>query len=478
MLPAATDNKLFFQADLHILISMKSLLYALLLISGSLLLCQCNQDDTPEYELVKLVADINPGRASAFTMYDFQYAANDGKFYIVAKDEELGSQIRILESDSLQISTVFIDVSGGGSASLIHAMNGEAYAAVNGSSEGDGLWKLGEGKQHRGNLKIGSAFPSPFVQLEERLYFIGQDSEHGKELRKFDGTGVALISEIGPAEQGNNASWMVGFQDEILLTAADSSYFTELYIYHSAGDSIETKELKPGPEGSFPAFYTPFRDTLFFAANHPELGRELWKYDGDALTTVDLVPGSEGSSPYYFIDHQDALYFLAKDSLHGRELWRYQQGKASRLTDIYPGPEDGMPRSDWRKSRITAAFQDNLYFMGADAEHGEELWKFDGQQATLVADIYPGESGSDPQWLTPFDGKLYFTAKDEEHGTELWQYDGEEAQLVKDIYPDQYSSTPYYLTTFGDFLFFHAEHPDYGRELWVIEAGTNTLSAQ
>jgi len=220
------------------------------------------------------------------------------------------------------------------------------------------------------------------------------------------------------------------------------------------------------------------RDTVFFAANHPELGRELWKYDGDTLATIDVAVGAESSSPYYFAAHQDKLFFTAKDSLHGRELWCYQQGTALRLTDIYPGPEDGTPRADWRESRMSAVYQGDLYFMGADAEHGEELWKYDGQRATLVADINPGESGSDPQWLTSFDGKLYFIASDQEHGTELWRCDENGVSLVQDINPGRLGSTPYYLTTYQDFLFFHAEHPDYGRELWAVEAGTDTLAVQ
>ena len=457
---------------------MKSYLHALLLFSGSLLLCQCNSDESSEPEIVNLVADINPGPASAFSTYDFKSTAANGKFYVVAKDEELDDQIRVIETDSLQISTLFIDVSGGGNASLLHAMNGEIYAAVIGSSEGDGLWKLGEGKQHTGDLKISSVFPSSFVQMKDSLYFIGQDHEHGKELRKLDDAGVSLLSEIGPADQGSNASWMIGYQDKILLTASESTYSNELYVYHSTGDSIQRFDLNPGPEPGFPSFYTIFQDTLFFAANHPEMGRELWRYDGSAVEPIDATPGSAPSSPFYFSESHDALYFIGKDSLHGRELWRYKQGKANRLTDIYPGPEDGTPRSDWRESRMATSYQGDLYFMGADAEHGEELWKFDGEQATLVADINPGESGSDPQWLTSFDDKLYFTASDPEHGTELWAYDKNGARLVRDINPGQPGSTPYYLTTYEDFLFFHAEHPDYGRELWFVETGTETLSAQ
>src|SRR5262245_4467811 len=69
------------------------------------------------------------------------------------------------------------------------------------------------------------------------LYFVGQDSVHGEELWKSDGT--------------------------------------------TAG-TVLVKELVAGPSGSFPSNLTAVGGILFFSANDGPGGTELWKSDGTA----------------------------------------------------------------------------------------------------------------------------------------------------------------------------------------------------
>ncbi|HSK85909.1 MAG TPA: hypothetical protein VK902_21260, partial [Rubrobacter sp.] len=53
----------------------------------------------------------------------------------------------------------------------------------------------------------------------------------------------------------------------------------------------------------------------------------------------------------------------------------------------------------------------------------------------LVEDIYPGETGSEPNWLMDFKGTLLFTADHPKFGEELWKSNGTKpgTRLVKDI---------------------------------------------
>ena len=59
-----------------------------------------------------------------------------------------------------------------------------------------------------------------------------------------------------------------------------------------------------------------------------------------------------------------------------------------------------------------------LYFSAYDDLHGQELWKWDGIQTTLVSDINKGLDGSHPEYssnpayLNVYNGKLYFGAAD------------------------------------------------------------------
>jgi ELWxxDGT repeat protein len=87
----------------------------------------------------------------------------------------------------------------------------------------------------------------------------------------------------------------------------------------------------------------------------------------------------------------------------------------------------------------------------------------------MVKDIWPGEDGSGPSWLTAVGGTLYFTARDDTHGDELWRSDGTEAGtvMVGNLSRGARSSSPDWVTDLGGTAFFSAKTPATGRELWV-----------
>jgi ELWxxDGT repeat protein len=162
------------------------------------------------------------------------------------------------------------------------------------------------------------------------------------------------------------------------------------------------------------------------------------------------------------------------------------QTSAHQIADLNPGSAGSFP------SNMTA-FASAVYFSAYTFDTGRELWKYDGTNAVLAADINNTShdiggglkegNSSNPAWLTEFNGKLYFSAFEPRRGGELWRYDGLSASRVADISPDANdtikfnpnSSWPTQLTVFNNMLYFSANSgiaiDNY--ELWQYD-GTTT----
>ncbi|MES2774627.1 MAG: ELWxxDGT repeat protein [Bacteroidota bacterium] len=156
------------------------------------------------------------------------------------------------------------------------------------------------------------------------------------------------------------------------------------------------------------------------------------------------------------------LYVFAILSVCRTEAQFY---KVSLVKDINPGATGSNP------GNLTFC-NDKLYFTANDGTAGTELWRSDGTSAgtTLVSDINNGATGSNPIYLTAIDFNLFFTANNGTHGFELWRYQtagaGTGTYLVKDIANGATSSGPSELINMDGTLLFNANNYITGKELW------------
>ena len=127
-----------------------------------------------------------------------------------------------------------------------------------------------------------------------------------------------------------------------------------------------------------------------------------------------------------------------------------------------------------------------VLFVAGDAAHGFELWVTDGTAAgtTLLDDIYPGTTSSNPSSITALgDGRALFAASDPAHGTELWVTNGTTAgtTLVADLvqttsngYPN--SSYPNSFVALGGGRALFSAYDGVGSALWSTDGTASGTS--
>jgi len=175
---------------------------------------------------------------------------------------------------------------------------------------------------------------------------------------------------------------------------------------------------------------------------------------GIGQSLVGSIPSRDMPSvvtPIVF--NEELYYFSPNNEFSGADLWKYNGIDASIVAEIGGWDETGF-----------VIFNDELYFGASDEIHGHELWKYDGTTASMVADLVPGSNGSEPAGLKVYDGELYFS------GTGvggLWKYDGTNFSMVADI-----TLSGIGLTVFNNELYFTASDGIHGHELWKYN-GTN-----
>jgi ELWxxDGT repeat protein len=382
---------------------------------------------------------------------------------------------------------------------------GNVLLAVPANQEGK-TWRTDgtvAGTRQLGSVRTGSTRGSqsrqqPFAVIDQKVFFSTRDSPCTETLWRTDGTSpgtlpLTALRTSCDSERAPPPARGVRVGSTLLFVAQNSSHGAELW--RSDGTPAGTflvKDILPGSSSSLPGSLTEVNGRLFFYADDGMNGRELWKSDGTAAGTVlvkDIFPGGNGSSgtiPGYssyggkLTAVGGLLYFTAEDGTHGEELWKSDGTAAGTvlLKDIFPGPYGSSVSTP-------IALNGRAFFSADDGIHGEELWKSDGTAAgtVLVKDIVPGTQGShaDTEAALGVDGQLYFTARDELHGWELWKSDGTGAGtvLVKDLNPGAGDSWIAGFTPVSNGLVFAAYQDAHGFELWRTDgtgAGTARLT--
>lgn len=190
--------------------------------------------------------------------------------------------------------------------------------------------------------------PYDFNVINGALYFSAYNNISGRELWKSDGTttGTILVKEIASGNLGG------------LSYGAQFGYY------------------------GYP-FYSPFsigNDFYFLANDNPQYpsisnNMELWKSDGSNTGTVKVIeiyPGNlQGCDAEYFSLALNKVFFTANDPVNGRELWVMDNATSTGNIEIlslnefraYPNPSEShiflyFNSSDQENAKVTISLRD------------------------------------------------------------------------------------------------------------------------
>ncbi|HWL44022.1 MAG TPA: ELWxxDGT repeat protein [Ilumatobacter sp.] len=293
-------------------------------------------------------------------------------------------------------------------------------------------------------------------------------------------------------------------------------------LWRSDGTTAGTQlvaDIRPGTASSFPAEFTAYRGEVYFTANDGTTGTELWRTDGTTAGTsrvADLNPGSTSSTPTQLavVQHgadDERLWMVARSGGTDNRLVVYN-GNTHETADVFIGvrPTEFVAVKDMVFATATIsssgsaeaihriqatgtntytashvvdqtvnqmfALDDELLLNVPHPTHGPELFKLVGSTVTLVQNIYPGSTGSNPGNFVAAGGWAYFVASTADRGRQLWRTDGTTAGTVQAATLPQWAEFPYnssdrVVTALpNNAIAFVAYAPGIGSELWIKPA--------
>ncbi len=430
---------------------------------------------------IRQVKDINVGVSSSNIS---QFTEYNGKLYFRADNGING--LELWETDGTTVGTQLIDINTGAGSSTpsrLTVANNLLFFSARDITPGSQLFVSDGTTVTKLTTTLFNA-PIELFGTATNLYFVGRDDVIvGSELWKSNGTvaGTSMVVDLTPGGgQNSEVCCMEEFNNKVYFRAIENpsgSPSSGLELFSSDGTSAGTQlvvDINAGTAHGDPSGLFVFNNKLFFSAQHPSFGREMFSVTttGTLGLLKDVTVGTTGGSPIEVKVHNGNIYFSATNGVNqnGRELWisnGFPNG-TQMLKDINVAT-NGFIDSD--PKRLTSVGTD-LFFVAVDHPNvsGYELWKTDGTNAgtVLVKDIIVGNGSSDPKNLIEYNGRLYFTAQNLTNTRELWVSDGTTAgtQLVSNL---EMAGTE--MVVYNNELYFYAvdQSSGFGGELYAYQ---------
>ncbi len=369
-----------------------------------------------------MVKDINPGSDGSFP---WKAVNLNGVLIFAARNATNGEEL--WKSDGTAAGTVLLkDINPGtghSSPNYLVRMGNAVYFNANNGSLGQELWKTdgtAAGTVLVKDILPGAQHSQPqgLLAINNTLYFSAQDATNGTELWKSDGTtaGTVIVKDINPGSASSFPMRLTNINSRLYFAAETAANGQELWGSDgtTAGTTMQF-DLCPGTCWGQPTDISDLFGIVFFVGYHPSQGREfrsIISFDNGII--ADINPGPEDSDPANFIKINNTIYFTAENPTTGRELYKHDWTTGfSLVKDVWPGAGSGT-------GQLFNA-QDHVFFMGNNGMAGNEPWRSDGTAAGTVMIQNVGAVGSiNPSTFAAAGNKLYAVMIDPTHGKELW----------------------------------------------------------
>ena len=328
-----------------------------------------------------MAADINPGAAGSFPSH---FAAFNGELYFSAFDPAYGYELWKFDGNTL---TRLTDINPGQRSSrpmYMAVYNDRLYFSADDGTHGHELWQYTPTAAAIGKASMVEDFnpgkfgslSGPMTVFNGKLYFSADagvhnnpnnDNIYGFELHVFDAANnakITRVSDINPGMPSSHIQDIVVFGGEMFFRGNDGTHGWEAFKYDGAHDPVMLPDLNANPGGSWPGYFTVFRNRLFVVADMQAGGWQLLEYDGDQF---NLAAGT-GPGTIVLPDSPTVvgqyMFFSAENALLGRELWAYDGFELFLVDDYTPGTASTFDNSS--PYRGFATLGDELFFRTFD----------------------------------------------------------------------------------------------------------------